>query len=444
MDLFDAENNLKQSVNRPLADRMRPASLDDLVGQTHVIGKGSLLREAIENDRVFSMILWGPPGCGKTTLAGIIANETQSEFVQISAVLSGVKDIRLIIDQAKKRRALHKRQTILFVDEIHRFNKAQQDAFLHHVESGLIILVGATTENPSFEVIPALVSRCRVFALRQLSSNDVVSILKHALTNQENGLGRQADCLTREAFEHIAQVSDGDARIALANLETAVRHFAGKQQITIKDVEQAIEKKSMLYDKAGEEHYNLISAFIKSMRGSDPDAAIYWLERMLAAGDDPYYMLRRMIRFATEDIGLADPGALTMALNAGDSFRTLGHPEGDAVLFQAAIYLATAPKSNAVYTAQKAVRKTVQETGYKPVPMHIRNAPTALMKTMGYGKGYQYAHDHENAFVAQSYLPEDLETLQFYHPTQRGYEQMIHQRLESWKNSKKINQKRID
>ena len=436
MDLFESQNDLTPSLNRPLADRMRPACLDELKGQDHLIAKGSLLREAIENDRVFSMILWGPPGCGKTTLAGIIANETQSTFIRISAVLSGVKDIRQIIDQARKRQALYKKQTILFVDEIHRFNKAQQDAFLHHVENGLIVLVGATTENPSFEVIPALVSRCRVFTLKQLSKLSIVSILKKALTDSAKGLGNKTDCLSDDALVHIANISDGDARIALTNLETAVLHFGKKKQISIQDVEIAVEKKSLLYDKAGEEHYNLISAFIKSMRGSDPDAAIYWLERMLVAGDDPYYMLRRMIRFATEDIGLADPGALTMALNASESFRTLGHPEGDDVLFQAAIYLATAPKSNAVYTAHKAVGKMVKETGYQPVPLHIRNAPTTLMKTLDYGKGYKYAHDHDGAFVPQSYLPKEFNAVRFYHPTQRGYEKIVKQRLDTWNKSK--------
>jgi len=378
MDLFESHNSIDESLARPLADRMRPKTLDELVGQEHLTAKGSLLQKAIEGDRVFSILLWGPPGCGKTTLAGIIANETKSEFVSVSAVLSGIKDIRQIIEQAKKRRMLYKKQTILFVDEIHRFNKAQQDAFLHHVEKGLITLVGATTQNPSFEV------------------------------------------------------PDGDARIALANLETAVLHFAGEKQITSRDVETAIEKKSLLYDKAGEEHFNLISAFIKSMRGSDPDAAVYWLERMLMAGDDPYYMLRRMIRFATEDIGMADPGALTMALNAGESYRILGHPEGDDVLFQAAIYLATAPKSNAVYMAHKQVKKTIQKTGYSPVPLHIRNAPTKLMKDLDYGKGYKYAHDYKDAFAPQSFLPDTLDDRRFYFPTDRGYEKTVKQGLETW------------
>ncbi len=296
----------------------------------------------------------------------------------------------------------------------------------------MITLVGATTQNPSFEVIPALVSRCRVFTLKSLEKEKILTILSRALTDTENGLGLEKERLTHEALEHIARVSDGDARIALTNLETAVLHFFQKDRITIQDVETAIEKKSLLYDKAGEEHFNLISAFIKSMRGSDPDAAIYWLERMLVAGDDPYYMLRRMIRFATEDIGMADPGALTMALNAGESFRVLGRPEGDDVLFQAAIYLATAPKSNAVYMAHKQVKKTVQETGYKPVPLHIRNAPTRLMKDLNYGKGYKYAHDYKGGYIPQSYLPDALGDHRFYLPTDRGYEKTVKQRLDAW------------
>ena len=351
MDLFESLNTGDASEHRPLADRMRPEVLDDLKGQEHLTGPGTLLREAIDKDRVFSILLWGPPGCGKTTLANIIAQETQSNFVKISAVLSGVKEVRQVIEQAKKAQALHRRQTLLFVDEIHRFNKAQQDAFLHHVENGLIVLVGATTENPSFEVIPALVSRCRVFTLKTLTLQSLLSILKQALTDTVKGLGCPETCVSQEAMEYIARAAEGDARVALASLDTIVNHFGRDKEIALEDVETALEKKLLRYDKSGEEHYNLISAFIKSMRGSDPDAAIYWLARMLGAGDDPYYMLRRMIRFATEDIGLADPGALTMALNASESFRLLGHPEGDDAIYQAAIYLATAPKSNAVYTA---------------------------------------------------------------------------------------------
>ncbi len=434
MDIFDFTDGPEKSLYQPLADRMRPENLDEIVGQQELTAKGSLLAQAIEDDRMFSIILWGPPGCGKTTLAGIIAKKTKAEFVQISAVLSGVKDIRKIISQARERRSLYKKRTILFVDEIHRFNKAQQDAFLLHVEKGLITLVGATTENPSFEIIPALVSRCRVFTLKNLSRESMIKILERALTDTSKGLGCKREKVSRAALEHIAGVCDGDARIGLTSLETAVLHFKGKEQIDIKDVEAAIEKKSLLYDKAGEEHYNLISAFIKSMRGSDPDAAVYWLERMLMAGDDPYYLLRRMIRFASEDIGIADPGALTMALNASDSFRTLGHPEGDIALFQAAIYLSTAPKSNAVYKALKAVKKMIKKTGYSPVPLHIRNAPTKLMKELNYGRGYKYAHNYDHAFVVQSYLPDDFEkeNQHFYFPTGNGYEKIVKQRLDAW------------
>jgi len=432
MDLFESVAQKDMGMSAPLAERMRPVNLSELVGQEVITAQGSLLHKAIENDRVFSMILWGPPGCGKTTLANIIANETQSEFVRISAVLSGVKDIRGIIDKAEEKRRLYKRRTILFVDEIHRFNKAQQDAFLFHVENGLITLVGATTENPSFEVNPALVSRCRVFTLKNLEPDHIYQILKRALTDTQKGLARAEESFSLEALFHIARVSEGDARIALTNLEAAALHFGPEKIISAQDIEKAIEKKSLLYDKAGEEHFNLISAFIKSLRGSDPDAAIYWLERMLTSGDDPYYMLRRMIRFATEDIGLADPGALTMALNAGESFRILGRPEGDGSLFQAAVYLATAPKSNAVYAAHKAVKQVVETTGYQPVPMHIRNAPTSLMRSMDYGKGYKYAHDYKDGYVPQSYLPKTLEDQRFYFPVQRGYEKIVKQRLDAW------------
>lgn len=439
MDAFDTRLKQKGFLNRPLADRMRPQNLDEFVGQEHLTAKEGLLRKAIENDRVFSLLLWGPPGCGKTTLAGIIARTTQAEFVEISAVLSGVRDIREIIEKARQRQALYKQHTLLFVDEIHRFNKAQQDAFLHHVENGLIVLVGATTENPSFEVIPALVSRCRVFTLKSLEKDSLITIMTRGLTDGQKGLGLPAGTLTKEALEHMAELSSGDARIALTNLETVVLHFAGKSGITAQDVETAVHRKSLLYDKKGEEHFNLISAFIKSLRGSDPDAAVYWLERMLAAGDDPYYVIRRMVRFATEDIGMADPGALTMALSAGESFRMLGPPEGEEALFQAAIYLSTAPKSNSVYMARKEVKKTVEEKGYAPVPLHIRNAPTRLMKDLKYGEGYKYAHDYKDAVVSQTYLPDGLEGARFYLPSDRGYEKTVKQRLEAWIRYKKEN-----
>jgi len=432
MDLFDAHSESHPDKTVPLADRMRPRQLSELKGQDHLIAPGSLLERAIQDDRVFSMILWGPPGCGKTTLANIIANETQCEFIRISAVLSGVKEVRQIIDTAREKRALFKKRTLLFVDEIHRFNKAQQDAFLHHVETGLITLVGATTENPSFEVIPALVSRCRVFALKGLQPRHIDAILMRALTDPVHGLGWDANRFEKDALTYLAQSADGDARMALTALEAAAFHLSDKAIICLADLETVVGKKVLLYDKAGEEHYNLISAFIKSMRGSDPDAAIYWLQRMLAAGDDPYYLIRRMVRFATEDVGMADPGALTMALNAGESFRLLGRPEGDGSLFQAAVYLATAPKSNAVYAAQKQVTDLVEKTGYQPVPLHIRNPVTGLMKEMGYGRGYRYAHDHDGGFAPQSYLPESLDGQRLYCPTDRGYEKIVKQRLEAW------------
>ncbi len=442
MDLFERHAREEIEKGAPLADRMRPRTLNEMRGQDHITVPGTLLEKAVADDRVFSMILWGPPGCGKTTLANIIAGETQSECVKISAVLSGVKEVRAIIDKASETRRLYKKRTLLFVDEIHRFNKAQQDAFLFHVENGLITLVGATTENPSFEVNPALVSRCRIFTLNSLDRDELILILKRALTDSEKGLGMAEDSFSEEALAHIASVSEGDARMALTNLETAALHWqkdggGNGEPIGIKDVEAAVEQKFLRYDKSGEEHYNIISAFIKSLRGSDPDAAIYWLERMLAGGEDPYYMLRRMIRFATEDVGLADPGALTMAMNADASFRRLGRPEGDGSLFQAAVYLATAPKSNAVYAAHKRVKETVKNNGYQPVPMHIRNAPTGLMKEMGYGKGYQYAHDFKDGYVPQSYLPDAMEGKRFYYPTQRGYEKTVNQRLEAWLALKK-------
>ncbi len=448
MDLFDSPAEMDLQF-RPLADRMRPTSLSQLVGQDHVAAQGGLLQQAIANDRIFSMILWGPPGCGKTTLAGIIARETSSHFVQISAVLSGVKEVREVIFAAKERRRLHRRRTILFVDEIHRFNKAQQDAFLHHVEKGFIILVGATTENPSFEVIPALVSRCRVVTFKRLDSSSIRSILERAVADKEKGLGTMNLKFSEQALDQIAHFSDGDVRIALAGLETVALYASWQnpvqdgvgiepdpELIEVGTVEKAIQKKALRYDKGGEEHFNLISAFHKSLRGSDPDAAIYWLERMLGAGEDPFYILRRMVRFATEDVGVADPHALTAALNALESFRFLGHPEGDDALFQAAVYLATAPKSNSVYLSHKMVHARVQETGSLPVPLHIRNAPTRFMKEEGYGRGYRYAHDYKGGYTPQDYLPEELFRERFYFPSDRGYEKTVKHRLEGWLNLK--------
>jgi len=441
MDLFDQQADAAAEQQRPLADRLRPRRLADLYGQLAVTGPGSLIRHAIETDRIFSMILWGPPGCGKTTLARILARETRSHFVQFSAVLSGVKEIRDVIAQAQVQKRLHGKKTVLFVDEIHRFNKAQQDAFLQHVESGLITLIGATTENPSFEVIPPLLSRCRVVTLKALSPEAVGGIIDRALSDPETGLGKSRILLEPEARRHLVRIADGDARTALNGLELAASVVlpdaspsSGKMKrvVRLNDLEQALQKKALLYDKAGEEHYNLISALHKSLRGSDPDGALYWLARMLASGEDPLYIARRMIRFAAEDIGCADPQALVIAVNAMEAFRFVGPPEGELALVEAVVYLALSPKSNRLYTAYGKVRETIRETGALPVPLHLRNAPTPLMDALGYGKGYQYAHDFKEALVKQAYLPETLKGIRFYHPTERGYEATLKQRFETW------------
>jgi putative ATPase len=444
-DIFDHHARKAADPLRPLAERMRPRNLDEFFGQQDVVGEGSLLRHAISGDRIFSMILWGPPGCGKTTLARIVARETRCHFVHFSAVLSGVKDIRAVIDIATDQQRLYRKKTILFVDEIHRFNKSQQDAFLPHVESGLITLIGATTENPSFEVIPALMSRCRVVVLKMLSAEDLEAIVEYALTDTERGLGKTGLRLSPDAVSCLVRMADGDGRSVLNNLEVAVSlaptetDVSGAvihRELTVRDIEAAIQKKALLYDKSGEEHYNLISAFHKSLRGSDPDAAIYWLERMLASGEDPIYVARRMVRFASEDIGNADPYALDIALRATEAFRMLGHPEGELALAQAAVYLATAPKSNSVYAAMGKIKKAIGESGALPVPFHIRNAPTRLMKDLGYGDGYQYAHDFQDAFVAQEHLPEPLQNKRFYLPSNRGYEKTIRERMEYWRKQK--------
>ena len=441
MDMFEQRAQEAARASRPLAEIMRPKSLEEFVGQKHVVGKGSLIRNAIEKDRIFSMILWGPPGCGKTTLARIIAGETKSYFVHFSAVLSGIKEIRSVIEEAKNQQKLYRKKTILFVDEIHRFNKAQQDAFLHHVESGLITLIGATTENPSFEVIAPLLSRCRVIVLKTFSQDDIHAIINRALKDKERGLGNLNLVLSKDALAYLIQIADGDARTALNNLEITASLLSSeknisdeekKRHITIKDLESALQKKSLVYDKSGEEHYNLISAFHKSLRGSDPDAALYWLERMLSAGEDPLYLARRMVRFASEDVGNADSNALEVALNAMEAFRFLGHPEGELALAQAAVYLATAPKSNSIYSAFRKIKDIVKSTGTLPVPLHIRNAPTGLMKELGYGKSYKYAHNFKDAYIHQEYLPEELQNQRYYFPTDRGYEKIIKQRLEKW------------
>jgi putative ATPase len=437
MELFDQVEQKMARAARPLAERMRPQTLEAFVGQKHLLDKDSLLRQAIKEDQLFSVIFWGPPGSGKTTLARIMAQETKSNFEAFSAVLSGVKEIRQVIDRATIARRHHQKRTVLFVDEIHRFNKAQQDAFLPHVESGLITLIGATTENPSFEVIAPLLSRVRVMVLKPFSREALLTILNQALGDKDNGLGGLSLKVEPEALEHIVWTADGDARAALNNLEAAASLIQNKnvqeRKMTRAVVEAALQKKALRYDKTGEEHYNLISAFHKSLRGSDPDAALYWLGRMLVAGEDPLYVARRMVRFASEDVGNADPRALSVAVSAMQAFQFVGLPEGNLALAQAAVYLATAPKSNALYAGYGKVRRAIGETGTLPVPLHIRNAPTKMMKDLDYGKGYKYAHDFPDAYVPQAYLPDALRGQIFYRPTERGYEKTIKERLEKWR-----------
>ena len=445
-DLFEYSARNDSQMNRPLAERMRPMHLENYMGQLDAVGEGRLVRRAIEQDKLFSMILWGPPGCGKTTLAKLMASATKARFIHFSAVLSGVKDIRSVIKVAQERRDLYRQHTVLFVDEIHRFNKAQQDAFLHHVESGLITLIGATTENPSFEVIPPLISRCRVIVLEALGEKDIRHILKRALGDREKGLGNSDLSITDGALDYLVSISAGDARMALNSLELAANLVQGEgagglkggmgKTITQSSLEKALQKKALLYDKDGEEHYNLISALHKSLRGSDPDAALYWLGRMLAAGEEPLYVARRMVRFAAEDIGMADPQALNVALNGMEAYRFLGSPEGELALAQCAVYLATAPKSNSIYKAYTKVSQTIERTGSPAPPLHIRNAPTKLMAEMGYGKGYGYAHDYEDAYVAQEYLPEAIRGHRFYEPSQRGFERAVKKRLDYWRRLK--------
>lgn len=437
-NLFDpAVEELKKSA--PLADRVRPRELSEIVGQDHIIGPGTMLRTAIEKDELPSIVLWGPPGTGKTTLARAIAKATKSKFVAFSAVLSGVKEIRGIVAEAKEILRYEQRKTILFVDEIHRFNKSQQDAFLPYVEDGTIVLIGATTENPSFEINAALLSRMRVLVLERLRDEDIRKIARRALEHP-NGLASRVALLEADALEAIGQFSRGDARTCLNILEISAaitdESEDGKRHIDVKTLEQAAQRKTLLYDKAGEEHYNVISALHKSIRGSDPDAALYWLYRMLDAGDDPLFVARRLIRAASEDIGNADPQALPLCIAAKESYHFLGTPEGELALAQAAVYLATAPKSNAVYVAEAAVRQDIDAHGPLPVPKHIRNAPTRLMKNLGYGKGYAYDHDSDNAFSGQKHLPDELADQRYYHPKPWGFEREIQKRMEYWKKKK--------
>ncbi|MGH8005014.1 MAG: replication-associated recombination protein A [Limisphaerales bacterium] len=437
-DLFEKpKEKYKVSEHAPLADRVRPQTLSEFVGQKQLLSPGQPLYEAIVNDKMSSAIFWGPPGSGKTTLAYLIAQNSKAEFLRFSAVTAGIKEIKEVIADVEKRQVMYGQKTIMFIDEIHRFNKAQQDAFLPFVEKGVIILLGATTENPSFEVNSALLSRCRVFVLKELTNANVKTITQRALADKERGLGKYNLKINEEALERIAIFSDGDARIALSLLEFCLNIVGKNGEITPEVIEKAAQKKALRYDKAGEEHYNIISALHKSVRDSDPDASLYWLARMLASGEDPLYVARRLVRMASEDIGNADPQALSVTLAAKDAYHFLGTPEGELALAQACIYLATAPKSNAVYAAFGQVAEDVEKTKAEPVPLHIRNAPTGLMKSLGYGAGYKYAHNYEEHFVAQDHLPDSLKGRKYYHPTEFGFEREIQNRIARWEELKR-------
>jgi putative ATPase len=443
MSLFETRpSETQEQGRRPLADRMRPETMEEYVGQLHILGPEKPLRRQIERDELASMILWGPPGSGKTTLAMIVARKTKSDFVRFSAVLSGIREIKDVMAAAEKTRHFGRR-TILFVDEIHRFNKAQQDAFLPYVERGDIVLIGATTENPSFEVNAALLSRTKVYMLSALSTDEVVTLLQRVLQDEKRGLGGEKVVISGELLRQIAVFANGDARSAYNTIEAAVaaapRDAEGNATITEKLIEDAIQRKVLLYDKAGEEHFNIISALHKSVRNSDADAALYWLGRMLEAGEDPLYVARRLIRMASEDVGMADPKALEVAVAAMQAVHFVGLPEGDLALAQATVYLALAPKSNALYTGYGEVKSDAQKTVAEPVPLHLRNAVTGLMANFGYGKGYQYAHNSEEKLTDMDCLPENLHGRRYYQPTDQGFEKRLKEKMqaiEEWKRKR--------
>jgi putative ATPase len=436
MSLFDGEPEGPSGPLRtaPLAERMRPRSLEELSGQEHLVGPGKPLRVQIERDDAGSMIFWGPPGVGKTTLAKIIAETTRASFIEFSAVMSGIKEIKQVMAAAAQASQMHSR-TILFIDEIHRFNKAQQDAFLPYVERGAIRLIGATTENPSFEIISALLSRCRVYVLEPLTEKQITALLRRALEDRERGLGALELTADEDALELIASYSSGDCRNAYNTLEVAAQLAQEPNREAAKHIDralagEAVQQRVLMYDKSGEEHYNLISALHKSVRNSDPDAALYWLARMFAAGEDPLYLARRVVRMSVEDIGLAAPEALNLCLSAKEAIDFLGSPEGDLALAEAVVYLCLAPKSNSVYTAYGAVQQEIEQTRQEPVPLHLRNAPTKLMKELDYGKGYRYAHDEEGRVADMDCLPDSLQGRSYYKPTQEGREKQLTARME--------------
>jgi putative ATPase len=441
IDMFDLYRKEQLAKEAPLATRMRPRNFSEFVGQEHLIGEGRALRKAVEADQPPSVIFWGPPGSGKTTLAYIIARFTKSHFSPISAVAAGVADLRRIVEEAKERHGMYGQKTTLFIDEIHRFNKVQQDAILPYVEDGTITLIGATTENPSFEVISPLLSRCRVFTLNPLSDEGIKSIVQQALEDEERGLGKMKVEIEEDALKHLIRMSNGDARVGLNTLELAVLATEpsddDKIYLSLSAIEDALQHRSLLYDKTGEEHYNLISALHKSLRGSDPDAALYWLGRMLEAGEDPLYIARRLVRFASEDVGMADPQALVVAVAAQQAAHFIGMPEGNLALAQAVVYLATAPKSNSLYKAYSKVQEDVKSTRAEPVPLHLRNPATRLMKELGYGKGYKYPHDFPEHFVTEQYLPQSLKRRRYYKPSDQGFEGEIERRLKVWREETK-------